>query len=165
MHSVIKQSLLFCLLVFLQVCLFKQIHLFEYAIPLPYIYFVIQLAGNINRNFVLFLSALIGLCVDIFDHTLGLNMFSCVIVGFLRFYLLQLLMPNNLLENRCLSSITFGNLRFFYYSASITLLHQIILFTTESPSLFDPLSLIFHILGSVILTMLIIFAFDRFTKK
>lgn len=167
MYSVIKQSLLFLLLVFLQVCLFRNIHLFGYAMPLLYIYFVMQLAVNMNRNFVLILSSFIGLCVDIFNHTLGLNMFSCVIVGFLRFYLLKLLMPNNLLENYCPSLITFGKFGFLYYSTLITLLHQIILFTTESFSLFDPWSLIFHIIGSVILTMLLIFAFDRLlsTKK
>jgi rod shape-determining protein MreD len=164
MYSVIKQLLLFFVLVFLQVCLFDKIHLFGCAIPLLYIYFVIQLPWNMNRSFVLLLSALIGLCIDTFNCTLGLNMFACVIVGFLRFYLLQLFVPNSLFENYCHSVVNFGEFGFFYYlyySASMTLLHQIVLCFAESSSLSNPLSLIFRVVGSFVLTMLLIFAFDR----
>jgi rod shape-determining protein MreD len=158
--SGIGRIFLFILLVFLQVWLFDKIHLFGYVMPLLYIYFIIKLPGDMNPNVVLLLSALMGLSVDLFEYTLGLNMLACVVAGFLRCYLLNMLVPRDIFESFIPSFDSMGAAVFFRYAFLMTLFHQIILFTTESLSLFDPLSLIFRVAGSVILTMFLIFAFE-----
>ncbi|GHV22498.1 rod shape-determining protein MreD [Clostridia bacterium] len=158
--SGIGRIFLFILLVFLQVWLFDKIHLFGYVTPLLYIYFIIKLPGDMNQNLVLLLSALLGLSVDLFEYTLGLNMLACVVTGFLRCYLLNLYAPRDLFESYSPSFDSFGATGFLRYALLITFIHQLVLFTTESFSLFDPVSLIFRIAGSVILTMFLIFAFE-----
>jgi rod shape-determining protein MreD len=158
--SGIKQVLLFILLVFLQVWLFNKIHLFGYATPLFYVYFIIKLPGDMNRNIVVILSALIGLCVDLFEYTLGLNMMTCVIIGFVRYYFLKLFAPRDIFESFIPSFNSFGQALFLRYAGAMTFLFLMILFIIESLSLFDPLVLIFRITGSFILTMLLIFAFE-----
>jgi len=156
----IRQILLFILLVFLQVGLFDKIHLFGYATPLLYVYFIIKLPAEMNRNLVLLLSALTGLCVDLFSYTLGLNMLACVVVGFMRHYFLSLFAPRDIFESYIPSFNSFGKGLFFRYAVFIVFLHQIILFVTESLSLFDPLILTFRIVGSFTLTMFLIFIFE-----
>jgi len=158
--TVLERFLLFILLIVLQITLFDEIHLFGVATPLLYIYFILKLPGNMNRISVLFLSAILGLIIDWFNHTLGVNMLACVIIGFFRSFLLNWLAPRELFENYSLSIRTFGVRIFFRYAFTMTLIHHVILFTVESLSFFDPLSLISRITGSIILTALLIFAFE-----
>ena len=153
----IKQTLWFILLVFLQVGVFDKIHIFGYATPLLYIYFIIQLPINLNRNTVVLLAAMLGLCIDLFSYTLGLNMLACVVAGFFRHYLLKLFAPKDTHEGYFPASVTLGRTLFFRYAIGMILLHQLVLFSIESLSLFDPLNLFLRVVGSFTLTFILIF--------
>ncbi|MDR2621071.1 MAG: rod shape-determining protein MreD [Dysgonamonadaceae bacterium] len=156
----IQRLLLFILLVLLQVWLFNSIHLFGIATPFVYLYFILKLPVKMNRNTVLMLSALIGLIIDLFGFTLGLNMAVMVIVGFLRFYLLKLFAPRDVFEDYVPSFETLGNFMFVRYAGTMTLIHVTILHLMESFTLFDPIKLALRILGSFILTVLLIYAIE-----
>jgi len=151
---------LFILLVFLQIWLFGNIHLFGLATPLVYIYFLIKLPINMNRNAVLGLSALLGFILDIFSGALGLTMLVMTIVGFLRYYLLKLFVPRDIFDDSTPSFGTLGKLMFIRYAGTITLIHIFLLYSIESFSLFTPLLLFLRILSSFIITILLIFAFE-----
>ncbi|GHT75525.1 rod shape-determining protein MreD [Bacteroidia bacterium] len=157
----IRRIIWFVALVFLQVALFDKVHLFGYATPLLYIYFIIKLPVSLNRNAVVLLSALLGLCIDIFDHTLGLNMLACVVAGFMRFYLLKLFAPRDVFEDFAPSLKTFGHAAFFRYVSGMILLHQLIVFSTEAFSLFDAAGLFLRILGSFVLTLALVYALEN----
>ena len=156
----IKQTLWFIVLVFLQVMLFDKIHLFGYATPLLYIYFILQLPINLNRNTVVLLAALLGFCIDLFGYTLGLNMLACIVVGFFRHYLLKLFAPKDVYEGYLPASTALGRILFFRYTIGMVFIHQLVLFTAESFSLFDPLSLFLRVIGSFILTLILIFGLE-----
>jgi len=151
---------LFILLVFLQVWLFGNIHLFGLATPLLYIYFLIKLPIDMNRNVVLGLSALLGFIIDIFSGTLGLTMFVMVIVGFLRYYLLKLFVPRDVFDDSMPSFSTLGKVMFIRYAGVISFIHILLLYLLESFSLFTPWLLFLHIISSFTLTFLLIFAFE-----
>jgi len=151
---------LFILLIFLQVWLFDRIHLFGCATPLLYVYFLIKLPVNMNRNIVLCLSALLGFILDIFSGTLGLTMFVMVIVGFLRYYLLKLFAPRDIFDDSLPAFSTFGKLLFVRYASTVSFIQVFLLYTIESLSLFNPWLLFLRITGSFILTILLIFAFE-----
>jgi len=152
--------LLFILLVFLQVWLFGNIHLFGFATPLLYIYFLIKLPINMNRNTVVGLSALLGFIIDIFSGTLGLTMLVMVIVGFLRYYLLKLFAPRDVFDDSMPSFSTLGKLMFIRYAGVISFIHILLLYLIESFSLFTPLPLFLRVISSFTLTILLIFAFE-----
>jgi rod shape-determining protein MreD len=156
----IRLFLLFIFLVFLQVWLFNNIHLFGLATPLLYIYFLIKLPISINRNSVLLLSALLGLIIDIFGSTLGLNMLATLITGFLNYYLLKLFAPRDTFDDNNPSFDTFGKFLFMRYAGTITLIQITLLYLIESFSLFNLGLLILRIAGSFVLTILLIFAFE-----
>ena len=157
-NTAIGRFFSFILLILLQITLFDKIYLFGYATPLLYIYFIIKLPGNINRNWALFLSAILGLCVDAFNSTLGMNMLACVSIGFFRIFFLNWQAHRDLFEDYIPSFHSFGIWPFLRYAFIMTLLHHIILFTSEALSFFDLVALIFRIGGSIILTIILIFA-------
>ena len=156
----IQLILLFILLVFLQVWLFDNIHLFGYATPLLYIYFLIKLPISMSRNVVMLLSALLGFVIDIFGGTLGLSMTVLTIVGFLRYYLLKLFTPRDVSGDYFPSFSIFGKFLFMRYAGIVTLIHISLLYIIESFSLFNPWLLLLRITGSFILTILLIFVFE-----
>ncbi|MDR0733551.1 MAG: rod shape-determining protein MreD [Dysgonamonadaceae bacterium] len=161
----IWQFLLFILLVLLQVWLFNNIHVFGVATSFVYLDFTLRLPVKMNRNIVLVLSALMGLVIDLFGSTLGLNMSVMVIVGFLRFYLLKLFASRDIYEDYVPSFQTLANFMFVRYVGTMTLIHVVILHLIESFTLFDPLRLILRILGSFILTVLLICAIESINVK
>jgi len=153
-------TILFFLLVFLQVLLFDNIHLFGFATPLLYIFFLIKLPVKMNRNSVMFLSALLGFVLDIFGNTMGLIMLVMVISGFLRYYLVKLFTPRDFVDDCIPSFDTFGKFLFLRYAGVISLIHIILLYSIESLTLFNLGLLFLRILGSFSLTFLLIFAFE-----
>ena len=152
--------LLFFILFLLQVGVFNSIHLFGVATPVVFIYFVLKLPVEMNRNLVILLAALGGLLVDLFSYTLGLNMLALTIVGFLRYYMVKLFGPREVFENMLPSVASFGNMRFLTYSASLLFLNLLVLFGVEYLTLFNPIRLTLQILGSFVLSLLIIFGFE-----
>lgn len=154
----IRQIMLFFILVFLQVLIFNRIDIFGFATPLFYIYFILKLPVNLNRNIVLLLSFLIGFVIDLFSYTYGLNALACTLTGFIRHYAFLLFLPRELSEFNEPSIKNFGLNSFFKYVIFLVLIHHIVLFTTEALSLFDLKALLLRIAGSAILTVLLIFA-------
>jgi hypothetical protein len=91
---------------------------------------------------------------------MGINMLACVVIGFLQNSLLRGFAPRDLYEIYSPSVRLFGVVAFLLYVFIMTLLHHILLFTVELLSFFDPSALFFRITGSVVLSVLLIFAFE-----
>ena len=153
-------TILFFLLVFLQVLLFDNIHLFGFATPLLYIFFLIKLPVRMNRNLVMFLSALLGLVLDVFGNTLGLTMLVMVISGFLRYYLIKLFTPRDFVDDCIPSFDAFGKYLFLRYAGLISLIHITLLYLIESLTFFNPVLLFLRIVSSFTITFILIFAFE-----
>ena len=66
----------FVLLLLLQVLLFGHIHLFGYATPMPYVYFLIILSLDTPRWLYLVSAFALGLAIDIFSCTPGTPRFG-----------------------------------------------------------------------------------------
>jgi rod shape-determining protein MreD len=156
----VQLTVLFFTLALLQVCIFNHIHLFGYATPVVGSYFLCKLPVRLNRNLTLLLAALLGIVMDIFGYTLGLNMLSMVVAGFMRFWLLKLFMPKDMIDNGIPSFETFGRTLFMRYAVSMALLHTAVLFVIEAGSLLN-IQTAFRIACSLILTVLLIYAFEN----
>ncbi|GHT76586.1 rod shape-determining protein MreD [Bacteroidia bacterium] len=157
--NVIGLVFLFIVLVVLQIGLFDKIHLFGYATPLLSIYFIIKLPARINKSLLLIWAAFLGLTIDLFTGTLGLNLLACVVSAFLRPSILKLFEPRDQLANYLPSYISLGGQwMFIRYAVAMTLLHHFCIFTVETFVLFNLWNLILHIIASAILTILLIIA-------
>ena len=73
MNSWLRYFFLFIVVVFLQVTIGNNIHLLGVAIPFLYIYFIIRLPLSLSVNWTLTLAFILGLVIDIFSNTPGMN--------------------------------------------------------------------------------------------
>ena len=60
-------------LVLLQVLVLNRMHMNGYATPFFFIYFILKYNSGVSRNTLMVWSFLLGLTVDIFSNTPGMN--------------------------------------------------------------------------------------------
>lgn len=76
-------------LVLLQVLVLNYVHIGQYATPLFYIYFILKFHTDTGRKELMLWSFAIGLCIDIFSNTPGMNAAAAVLLAFFRPLLLR----------------------------------------------------------------------------
>ena len=69
----VKTLSFFIVLLLVQVLVFNHIHLFGYATPLLYVYFVLSARRGFPKWALLLWAFLLGLSVDVFSNTPGLD--------------------------------------------------------------------------------------------
>ncbi len=82
--SVIVYIILFVSLVLAQVLICNHLVLFNVAVPIIFIYFIIRLPMDLSLNWLFTLSFLLGFSVDVFSDTLGVNSLACVLLAVLK---------------------------------------------------------------------------------
>jgi rod shape-determining protein MreD len=160
-----KRLLLFLVLLLAQVLVLNHIHLFGCATPLLYVYFVISFQRGYPRWAILLYSFLLGLCLDIFSNTPGVATTSMTLLGFLQPYLIELFMQREDDENFQPAISTMGPAKFFYYSLLLTLVYCVVFFALETFSFFNWLQWVLSVVGSFVLSELLLFVVDGIRKK
>lgn len=85
MNSAVLLNLLrFVLLLFCQIVIFKNINLFGYLNPYPYILFILLYPVNANRAAFLLASFLLGLTLDLFSNSGGIHATACLVLAYIR---------------------------------------------------------------------------------
>ena len=85
----LNNSFRFVFLILLQVMILNNINLFGYLNPQLYILFVILYPFNRNQSLLLLLSFLLGLSIDLFENSGGINAAACLVIAFIRPWLLR----------------------------------------------------------------------------
>ena len=91
-------------LVLLQVLILNNVHIAGYATPFLYIYVILKFETETSRNALMLWAFFLGLTVDIFSDTLGMNAAATVVLAFSRPALLQLFVPRDIMHCCCPSS-------------------------------------------------------------
>uniref|UniRef100_UPI003FED4358 rod shape-determining protein MreD n=1 Tax=Phocaeicola sp. TaxID=2773926 RepID=UPI003FED4358 len=99
-ESSIKQTLWFLALVLVQVLVFNHIHVAGYATPFIYIYFLLMLNLDTKRNTLLLAGFLLGLVIDMFANTPGMNAAATTLLEFLRPWLISHIVPRDNTDDR-----------------------------------------------------------------
>ncbi|AXG68268.1 rod shape-determining protein MreD [Kordia sp. SMS9] len=82
-------SLRFVIAVLAQVLICNHIDFLGYINPLVYIYFIFLFPLNANRSAFLIIAFLLGLTVDMFSDTGGAHAAACVIIAYIRPFVLR----------------------------------------------------------------------------
>jgi hypothetical protein len=102
MSSLLKNIIRFVLFIVVQVYILDRIPpLHQFIVPYIYFLFILWLPFNINRFWLLIISFLFGLTLDYFTGpaaTPGLHAAPCVLIAYIRPYLLGLLIPKDTAE-------------------------------------------------------------------
>lgn len=150
----------FALFFLAQVLVFGRIHLFHYATPLFYVYFVAMFPRNHEKWAILVWSFLLGLCVDIFSNTPGLAAASLTVIAAIQPYYLELYVPRDSADNLKPSMKTLGPVKFAYYIVPIVLVYCLLFYSLEMLTFFNAFYWLMCVVGSAIITLLLIFTLE-----
>lgn len=159
-EDVLKRLGWFALFFLAQVIVLGRIHLFHYATPFLYVYFVAMFPRNYEKWAVLLWSFLLGLLIDIFQNTPGLAAASLTVIAAVQPYYLELYVPRDSADNLQPSMKTLGPLKYTYYIVPMVTVYCLLFYSLESFSLFNPLYSLMCVVGSTIVTLSMIFAIE-----
>lgn len=155
----IYEFLLFVLLILLQVLLLNRISLIGMATPVLYTYFLLKLPIGRNPFYVIISGFLMGLIIDIFLNTPGINAAATTIIATFRKPILNLFYDRDMFEDY-VPGIHTGAGAFIRFVIFFVLLHLTLLFFIESFTLFNLSNTIIRIITSSFISILIILALD-----
>lgn len=99
MSSLLRNIIRFILFILLQVFILNEVPpLHQFIVPYLYFLFILWLPFNINRLLLMVVAFLLGLSLDAFTGTPGLHAAPCVLIAFIRPFLLSMLIPQETTE-------------------------------------------------------------------
>ena len=147
-------------LVLFQVLVLNHVHIIGYATPFLYIFLILKFESSVSRNALMLWAFFLGLVIDVFSDTPGMNAAAVVLLAFLRPLFLRLFVPRETLDDLVPSIQTMGLTPFFKYVSLAVLLHHTVLLSLEFFSLAHYGILLLRILGSSLLTVACIMTLD-----
>ena len=154
--DIFKKTGLFVVLVLAQALVCNHIHLFGYATPLIYVYFVLLFRREYPHWAVLVWSFLLGLVIDIYSNTPGVGAASMTFLGMVQPYLLIPFLPRDTEGDFQPSIRTLGLNKFLWYTILLVFLYCLIFFSLEAFSFFNWQEWLLTMLASTLLTVLLI---------
>ena len=152
-------------LVLLQVLILNNVHIAGYATPFLYIYLILKFESDTPRNALMLWAFFLGLAVDVFSDTPGMNAAATVLLAFLRPTFLRLFVPRDTLDTLVPAIRTMGILPFLKYLVVSVLVHHGLLLTLEFLSFAHIGTLLLRIAASTLLTVTCIMAVEGIRKK
>ena len=147
----------FFFLIFFQVLILNHINLSGYINPYFYIYFILLLPFDTPKWMLLIVAFLLGLSVDFFTNTIGLNAAACVMMAFARPLVISAISsgPESLLGDT--PSLRNQGLKWFlYYSVILIFIHHFTLFFLEIFRLSEFMATLIRVLLSSAFTLLLV---------
>jgi len=133
-----KYVIMFFVLILVQVLILNNIQFSGLVNPYIYILFILLLPFTIPGYFLLGISFILGISIDIFGNTPGIHAGATVLLGFLRPAIAQLVSSRELIEKGSTPNMTqLGFANFIKYTVIAVLIHHLFLFFAEAFSFGD----------------------------
>lgn len=147
-------------LVLLQVLILNNVHIAGYATPFLYVYFILKFGSGTSRNELMLWAFFLGLTIDVFADTPGMNAAAAVLLAFVRPSLLRLFTPRDTLDSIIPSFKTMGIASFLKYTVASAFIHNLALLTIEFFSFSSVLLLLLRVVSCTLLTVTCIVAVE-----
>lgn len=153
------------LLILVQSLIFNRIHLFGYATAAIYIIFLLKLPRYTSRNELLLWAFVMGMGVDMFGNTPGINAAAATLLAFVRNPILETFVPKSNPDDLVpgVASIWFS--AYMSYAIICTAIFYIALYVLELFTISYPITLLIGVLSSTLLTILFIMVAEKFSSK
>lgn len=165
MIKILSQIKWFIGLVLLQALILNQMHIEGYATPFPYIYFILKFHSRASRNELLLWAFFMGLVMDMFSNTAGMNAASFTCLAFFRTPFLRMMTSRDLEEDFQPSIKVMGIAPFLRYALMLSLFFCILFIVLDTFSFFNWSVMIFRIVTSTFTTLLCIIGFEYMWRK
>ncbi len=152
-------------MVLLQVLILNNVSLAGLATPFLYIYPVLKMESDSSRNSLLLWAFFLGLAVDVFSDTLGMNVVATVLLAFLRPLFLRLFIPRDKLDVLVPGVGAMGLAPFFKFAAVSVFVHHAVLLGVEYFSFAHPWQMLSKIVCCTALTLACVMALEGIGKQ
>jgi hypothetical protein len=134
MSDLVRNTVRFVLFILVQYYVLFQIRpLHEFVVPYIYYLYVLWLPFSMGRMSLMLVSFLFGLSLDYFTQTPGLHAAACVMIAYLRGFVVNILIPQEGAEQnyRSPSPVSMGWAPYAIYVLVLTLMHHVYLVLLE----------------------------------
>lgn len=156
-------------LVFLQVVILNHLRIFDYFMPILYLYPLLKMPLQSERWVLILFGATVGLLMDLLMNTPGLNIASTTLAVYVRYPLLSALIPDEVLDEEdgpiVPSPRVMKLVPYLLYLLILTFIHVFTLMGLEAFSMGLFALLVPYVLGSTVFSVVLYLVFDLFSYK
>lgn len=124
----IKQIGCFIVVMVLQILLFNQLQLWGVCHPYVYVLCLLMMPITLPHSVDMVIGAVVGLLMDVCCNSLGIHTASCILVMFLRPYLIAAFVNEKERLTEQISIRTIGFEAFIKYAVLIVMIHHLAVF-------------------------------------
>lgn len=165
--DILKFTAIFIIVVLAQVLICNHIVLFGVAVPIVFVYFIIRLPIGMNTNILLTLSFLLGLLIDIFSDTPGVNALACTLIAMAKKNILFAYIPRDDRTKNIIPTLSsLGTAIYTKYLFSMVALFSMLVFSIEYFNFANVMDIAVMSASSCLFSFLLLLGIDSlvFTK-
>ena len=163
--NILKRLSFMLVLCLMQALVLNHIHLFGCATPLLYVYLVLLLSRDVAKWAALLWAFFMGLVVDIFSNTPGVASASLTALAAIQPYFLSLFIQHDAPEDVKPSMRFMGTGTFVFYVSVMVFGYSLLFFTLETLHFFNFVYWLKCVVGSTLLTVILILTLESIKKK
>ncbi len=160
MSNLVKNIIRFCLFILIQVFVLNNVPPLHHLVT-PYLYylFILWLPFKMGRKSIMILAFMLGFALDCFTKTYGLHAAPCVLIAYLRPFLINLLISQEGVESNYNepSTKSMGFTPYLTYIAILTVVHHSLLFFLQALQMGGYLYFLIKMLLSTAVSLVLIF--------
>ena len=161
----IRQFGRYAIVMLLQVLLFNQLQLFGVCHPYIYVLCLLMMPLTLSQYADMVIGAVVGLVMDTFCNSLGVHTAACILIMFIRPYLVGVLVNDKDRLNEQLTSRTLGMEAMIKYVVIMVLIHHFTVFMLAAWSWTHFWFVLAETAVSSVLTIAIILGYNILTYK
>lgn len=163
--GILGKVLLMLVLCVAQALVLNQIRLFDCATPMLYVFFVLIFRRNYPSWAIMLWSFVMGLILDTFANTPGLTSASLTLLAALQPFILRLFVRRDDDEFVSPSASSLGAGKYVSYVSISVFVYSLVFFSLESFSFFHWQYWLFCIVGSSLLTIILIISLESVRRQ
>jgi len=160
-----KQFGRYIIVMILQVLLFDQLQLWGACHPFIYVMCLLMMPITLPHSLSMIIGAVAGLVMDVFCNSLGVHMAACILIMFIRPYLLGLIVNDKDRLNEQINLRTIGMEALIKYVVIMVLIHHLMVFSLAAWSWSHMGFVLLETLVSSIMTILIIIGYNAMSYR
>lgn len=160
-----KQLGRYIVVMLLQVLLFNYLQLWDVCHPYIYIVCLLMMPITLPRSVDMFIGAAVGLVMDAFCNSIGIHMASCILLMYVRPYLLGTIVNDKDRLNEQISLRSLGLEATIKYVVILVLLHHLAVFSLSAWSWAHIGFVLLETVVSSIITITLIISYNLLIYK
>ena len=160
-----KQIVRYIVVMILQVLLFDRLQLWGVCHPYIYLLCLLMLPITLPHSVQMLIGAAAGLIMDIFCNSIGIHMAACILLMFIRPYLLGVIVNDKDRLNEQISLHALGMEAMLKYVVILVVIHHLTVFTLAAWSWSYIGFILLETLDSSIITIVLILGYNILKYK